>query len=139
MGAGRVGLNLSSFLISDGHDVIIIESDENLCNEAVNELDALVICGNGIEAKILNEANIKDADVFVAATGNDEVNLFACILVKKYNVQRKAGLPSFVILENDGKFLLFQETGILEEGKGYSESKLVGFFNKQRKHCNGFF
>lgn len=88
MGAGRVGLNLSSFLISDGHDVIIIESDENLCNEAVNELDALVICGNGIEAKILNEANIKDADVFVAATGNDEVNLFASILVKKYNVPK---------------------------------------------------
>jgi trk system potassium uptake protein TrkA len=88
MGAGRVGLNLSTFLISDGHDVILIDNNDELCSEAVNELDALVICGNGTDIKILDEANIKDADIFVAATGNDEVNLFACILVKNYNVPK---------------------------------------------------
>ncbi|HML06416.1 MAG TPA: TrkA family potassium uptake protein [Methanobacterium sp.] len=88
LGAGRVGLNLASDLISDGHDVILIENDNNLCNEVVNELDALIICGSGTDVKILNEANIKDADVFVAATGNDEINLFACILVKKFNVPK---------------------------------------------------
>ena len=88
MGAGRVGLNLASFLISDGKDVIIIESDKNLCSNAVNELDALVICGSGTETKTLEEAGIDDVDVFVAATGNDEVNLLACVLVKKYNVSK---------------------------------------------------
>ncbi|MGZ7049777.1 MAG: potassium channel family protein [Methanobacterium sp.] len=82
VGAGRVGLNLASFLISDGHDVTIIESDDHLCNEAVHELDALIICGNATDKKILEEANVYDADVFVAATGNDEVNLLTCILVK---------------------------------------------------------
>lgn len=88
LGAGRVGLSLSSFLISDKHDVIVIDNDDDLCSDAANELDALVICGNGTDAKILKEANIKDADIFVAATGNDEVNLFACILVKKFNVPK---------------------------------------------------
>ena len=88
MGAGRVGLNLSSFLIADGHDVILIDNDDNLCNDAASELDALVICGNGTDRKILMEANIKDADIFVAATGNDEANLFASILVKKFNVPK---------------------------------------------------
>ena len=88
LGAGRVGLSLSSFLISDKHDVIVIDNDDDLCSEAANELDALVICGNGTDSKILKEANIKDADIFVAATGNDEVNLFACILVKKFNVPK---------------------------------------------------
>lgn len=88
MGAGRVGLNLASFLISDGQDVTIIENDHNLCNNAVQELDALVICGNGTETKTLEEASIMDADVFVAATGNDEVNLLVCILVKEYNIKK---------------------------------------------------
>ncbi|MGZ4857880.1 MAG: potassium channel family protein [Methanobacteriaceae archaeon] len=88
MGGGRVGLNLASFLISDGHDVTLIENDEGLCNNAASELDALVICGNGTDTKTLEEANVKDADVFVAATGNDESNLLACILVREFKIPK---------------------------------------------------
>lgn len=88
VGAGRVGLNLASFLISDGHDVTIIENDNKLCGDAGHELDAMVICGNGTDKKILDEANIADADVFVAATGNDETNLLSCILVKEFNISK---------------------------------------------------
>ncbi|MDI6644731.1 MAG: TrkA family potassium uptake protein [Methanobacteriaceae archaeon] len=88
MGGGRVGLNLASFLISDGHDVTLIENDDNLCGNAAVELDALVICGNGTDTKTLEEANVKDADVFVAATGNDETNLLSCILVREYNIPK---------------------------------------------------
>ena len=88
VGAGRVGINLASFLISDGHDVTIIESDDKLCGNAVHELDALVICGSGTEIKTLKEANVADADVFAAVTGNDEANLLSCILVKDYNITK---------------------------------------------------
>jgi trk/ktr system potassium uptake protein len=88
MGGGRVGLSLASFLISDGHDVTLIENDEGLCNNAAAELDALVICGNGTDTKTLEEANVKDADVFVAATGNDESNLLACILVRECKIPK---------------------------------------------------
>ncbi len=88
MGGGRVGLNLASFLISDGHDVTLIENDDSLCGNAAVELDALVICGNGTDTKTLEEANIKDADVFVAATGNDEANLLSCILVREYKIPK---------------------------------------------------
>lgn len=88
VGAGRVGLNLASFLITDGHDVTIIESNDKLWGNAVHELDALVICGNGTDKKILEEANVSNADVFVAATGNDEVNLLSCILIKDYNIKK---------------------------------------------------
>lgn len=88
MGGGRVGLNLASFLIADGHDVTLIESDKLLCANASNELDALVICGNGTDNKVLEEANLEDADVFVAATGNDEVNLLSSILVREFNIPK---------------------------------------------------
>jgi len=88
MGVGRVGLNLASNLVGRGHDVTIIENDDNLCSVAASELDVLVICGNGTDTKILEEANVADADVFVAATGNDEANLLSCILVKQYKIRK---------------------------------------------------
>lgn len=88
MGAGRVGLNLASNLVGRGHDVTLIENDDNLCSDAASELDALVICGNGTDTKTLEEANVADADVFVAATGNDEANLLSCILVKEYKIKK---------------------------------------------------
>ncbi len=88
MGGGRVGLNLASFLIADGHDVTLIENDEGLCTNAASELDALVICGNGTDTKTLEEANVSSADVFVAATGNDEANLLACILVRECKIPK---------------------------------------------------
>lgn len=88
MGGGRVGLNLAYSLVAGGHDVTLIENDSNLCNNAASELDALVICGNGTDIKTLEEANIADADVFVAATGHDEANLLSCILVKDYNIKK---------------------------------------------------
>lgn len=86
MGGGRVGLTLANLLISDGNDVTLIENDESLCGNAAVELDALVICGNGTDTKTLEESNINNADVFVAATGNDEANLLSCILVREYNI-----------------------------------------------------
>jgi trk/ktr system potassium uptake protein len=88
MGAGRVGLNLASFLVADGHDVTLIESDDVICADAAAELDALVLCGNGTDTKVLEEARVKDADVFVAATGHDEMNLLACILVKAFKISK---------------------------------------------------
>ncbi len=88
MGGGRVGLTLANLLISDGNDVTLIENDESLCGNAAVELDALVICGNGTDTKTLEESNINNADVFVAATGNDEANLLSCILVREYNIPK---------------------------------------------------
>ncbi|MCL2157393.1 MAG: TrkA family potassium uptake protein [Methanobrevibacter sp.] len=88
LGGGRVGLALANFLIAHGHDITLIENRGNLCDAAATELDALVICGNGTETKTLEEANVQDADFFVAATGNDEVNLLSCVLVKDYEMPK---------------------------------------------------
>ena len=88
MGGGKMGLSLASLLVSDGHDVTLIENDQGLCNIASSELDAMIICGSGTNGKVLEEANIEDADVFVAATGNDEVNLLSCILVNEYKIPK---------------------------------------------------
>jgi trk system potassium uptake protein TrkA len=88
MGAGRIGITLAEFLIDKGYDITVIESIKAECNKAVSELDAMVICGNGTDTKILEESNISDADFFVAVTGNDETNLLTCILAKSYGVPK---------------------------------------------------
>ena len=88
MGGGRVGFNLASFLIDDGYDVTIIENNTVLCSDLANELDCLVICGNGTDMKILEEANLENADVFLATTGNDEANLLSCILVSEFEIPK---------------------------------------------------
>ena len=88
MGGGRVGLRLAISLVKVGLDVTLIENDSDLCSNAASELDAMVICGNGTDIKTLLEANIAEADVFVAATGNDEANLLSCILVKDYKIPK---------------------------------------------------
>lgn len=86
MGGGRVGLALANILIENGFDITLIESDESICNDVAAELDALVICGNGTNSKLLEEMDIEDADFFIATTGNDEANLLSCILVRKFDV-----------------------------------------------------
>ena len=88
MGGGKMGLSLASLLVSDGHDVTLIENDQGLCDIASSELDAMIICGSGTNGKVLEDASIKDADVFVAATGNDEVNLLSSILVNEYKIPK---------------------------------------------------
>jgi trk system potassium uptake protein len=107
MGGGRVGLKLASLLSQEGHDITLIEKDQKICEKASSELDAMVICGNGTDSKILEEANINNADVFVAATGNNEANLMACILVKEYQPSKLIARISDPLLEN-----IFKKIGV---------------------------
>ncbi|MER2013774.1 MAG: TrkA family potassium uptake protein [Methanobrevibacter sp.] len=107
MGGGRVGLALAKLLIDNGEDITLIESNEALCGELASELDALVICGNGTNSKLLEESNIEDADYFIATTGNDEANLLSCILVRKYDV------PNIIArVSNPDHEEAFKEVGI---------------------------
>ena len=107
MGGGRVGLALAKLLIDNGEDITLIESNEALSGELASELDALVICGNGTNSKLLEESNIEDADYFIATTGNDEANLLSCILVMKYNV------PNIIArVSNPDHEEAFKEVGI---------------------------
>lgn len=84
MGGGTLGLNLALDLIADKNEVTLIEKDEKRCNYIVKELDTSVICGNGTDRKTLENANIENADAFIAMTGNDECNLLASLMAREY-------------------------------------------------------
>jgi len=75
-------------LSHEGHDVVLIEKDERLVENAAEELDALVIAGNGANPKLLNEAGIQKSDLLIAASSSDEVNIIACLAAKAQGVAR---------------------------------------------------
>ncbi|AEH25233.1 potassium channel family protein [Pyrococcus yayanosii] len=85
MGAGRVGTLVARMLENGGHDVTIIEANKERAREISAVIAGLVIEGDATDQKTLEEANVKQADVFAALTGRDDANILACILAKHIN------------------------------------------------------
>ncbi|MCL1692662.1 MAG: NAD-binding protein [Actinomycetia bacterium] len=80
IGGGKVGAFLARELVSAGHFVAVIEESEDRAQALSDEVDAVVIHGDGTNVEKLKSASVHDADWLVAVTGLDEVNLVACEL-----------------------------------------------------------
>ena len=83
VGGGKIGNFLARTLFKEGEEVALIESDKEICQSLAEDLDILIINGDGTDAKYLEDAGAKKADVFVAVTGEDKVNLVSCQMAKK--------------------------------------------------------
>lgn len=89
MGGGKLGAHLAENMLESKHTVRLIERDKNRCQRLANELDAVIICGDGTELGSLTDAETEDADCFIAVTGRDQDNLVACQLAKRqFHVKR---------------------------------------------------
>ncbi len=86
VGGGGVGYELARNLSEKSQDVIVIEKDEVKARRYRESLDVMVIEDNGANAAVLEQANIKTADMLIAVTQIDEVNIIACMLAKQYDV-----------------------------------------------------
>jgi trk system potassium uptake protein TrkA len=82
-GGGKVGFFLARELISQGHEVLIIENRADRTEFISNELGNVVLRGNADEASTLADAGAERADVVIAVTGDDEDNLVICQVAKK--------------------------------------------------------
>lgn len=89
LGAGEVGYSLAKILSYEKHDVVLVEQDAERLKRANDNLDIKVIAGSASSYKILEQAGIKKADLLVAVTNDDEVNLVACMIANKYDVAKK--------------------------------------------------
>ena len=87
IGAGGVGYHIAKSLYLT-NDVIVIEENEEACAR-VNELDVQVIKGNGANVVILTKV-LENADLLVAVTGSDEVNIVSCMAAKLANKRKKS-------------------------------------------------
>lgn len=73
----------------EGQDVVVIESDPERAAQMQSELDCLVITGNGASASTLEQAGLNEADLLVAVSSSDAVNVLACNAATKLGIPRK--------------------------------------------------
>ncbi|HUS76224.1 MAG TPA: Trk system potassium transporter TrkA [Methanothrix sp.] len=85
-GAGEVGFLIASELYAD-HDVTVMDKSPTACAR-LQDMDVKVLQGNSANARLLQEAGIKKADIVVAVTGNDEVNVITCIIASHLGVRQ---------------------------------------------------
>lgn len=82
-GCGRVGYALAQQLNDEGHELTLIDNSAERLQPALSNLDLQGVVGNASSFLTLQEADIKHADLFIAVTNQDEINLISCVLAKK--------------------------------------------------------
>ena len=88
VGSGKVGYTIARDLSREKHDIVLVDSFPPSLQQADNTLDVLCVGGNGASIRVLLEAGVRDADLVIAVTGQDEVNLICCLLSKKLGARR---------------------------------------------------
>jgi len=88
IGGGSIGKSLVNHLISEGHEVVIVERDDDRSKSLAENLDAIVIHGDGSSTDILKDAGIERADGVAVLTSDDNTNLTICQILKKFNVPK---------------------------------------------------
>lgn len=89
-GAGEVGFNLAKHLIEGGNDVVVIDKDKDRISYVNEHLDCLVIEGEATNFDVLKQSNMESAEIYVAVTDSDEVNMISCLVVhSNFNVATK--------------------------------------------------
>ena len=82
VGAGKVGSTLVEQLSKEGHDITIIDKNKTRVEALSGMYDVLGIIGNGTSLTVQKSANVADADLLIAVTGSDELNLLCCTVAK---------------------------------------------------------
>lgn len=92
IGTGKVGFSLAEQLLNEKHDITIVDTQDSALRRATDALDIMNVKGNGVSTDTLREAGAEDADLLVATTNSDEVNMVCCLTAKhlgaKYTIAR---------------------------------------------------
>ena len=83
IGDGKVGFAIAKQLSQEGYDLTIIENKPQVLNLTMDVLDVVGIQGNGGDYDVLKEAQVNQADLVIAVTSSDEINIISCLMAKK--------------------------------------------------------
>ncbi len=83
VGCGKVGSTLAEHLNQEGHDITIIDKHSEKLRFLSEHIDVLGVEGNGASVSVQRDAGVKDADILIATTNSDELNLLCCLIAKK--------------------------------------------------------
>lgn len=82
VGGGKVGYYILKTLRQQKYEVVLIEKDKARCIKIAEEIDGEIICGDGSDIEVLDDAGINEANIVAAVTGKDEENLVICQMAK---------------------------------------------------------
>lgn len=83
VGCGKVGSTLVQQLTQEGHDIIVVDRNAQLVRDLAGAYDIMGIVGNGASYSVLQEAGLEKADLLIAVTESDELNLLCCTMAKQ--------------------------------------------------------
>ncbi|MBQ2986569.1 MAG: Trk system potassium transporter TrkA [Tyzzerella sp.] len=83
IGDGKVGYKLAEHLSVDNYDVVLIDNNEEKLKEAINNLDINCFAGDGVSVEVQAEAGVPEADLVIACTSTDELNMLSCLVAKR--------------------------------------------------------
>jgi len=83
IGNGKVGFTLAKQLSVENHELVLIDHNADALQNADSALDILCMEGSGASIQVLKEAGVRDAELVVAVTGSDELNIVCCLIAKK--------------------------------------------------------
>lgn len=83
IGAGKIGKYLTKSLREEGHDLVVVDIDEQRVDRIVEEQDVNGICGNGTHCDVLKEAGVSNAYLVISTTYSDEINILCCLIARK--------------------------------------------------------
>ncbi len=105
VGGGKVGYTLAKQLTTENHNITLIDNDAEVLAHADETLDIMCIRGNGASVEILKEANISEADLLIAVTDGDELNMICCVIGKKLGAQHTIARIRNTDYSNEHKML----------------------------------
>ncbi len=87
VGLGKFGKKVLQSLVREGHDVTVIDKQDEKVQSIVNRYDVMGLCGNGCVSENLTEARVQHADLLIAVSSSDEENVLCCLMAKKMGVK----------------------------------------------------
>ena len=105
VGGGKVGYTLAEQLSTEDHDIILIDNDDDVLTHADETLDIMCIKGNGASVDILKTAGISEADILLAVTDSDELNMICCVIGKKLGAKHTVARVRNTDYSNEFKML----------------------------------
>ena len=83
VGCGKIGGSIVASLAAEGNDVVAVDNSSAVIEEIGNIYDIMCVCGNGTDCETLEEAGVSKAELFVAATDSDELNMLSCFMAQR--------------------------------------------------------
>jgi trk system potassium uptake protein TrkA len=83
IGDGKLGYLVSEQLSKEGHDVVIVDKNQNILDSSQEKLDIAIVTGNGASVETQRAAGVQDCDIIISVTSSDEVNLLSSLIARK--------------------------------------------------------